>query len=418
MGSVKKIFTNWKVLLLLIFLFFSYITINGGFIPQWGAEGVAIRSIAANSSAALAGMTNPGPEVRPVHRERIISFNSQDVDSVETYYRLERELKANQSVHVETNVKIYKLLVKKNAAGEVDLGMRVYPAPSSNIQKGLDLEGGTRVLLKPTVAASKDEIELTAASLRERLNVYGLSDVVVRPASDLAGDNYVLVEIAGVTETEVRELLAQQGKFEAKIANDTVFFGGKKDITYVCRSADCSGIDPNAGCVNTGQQGYNCRFMFAITLSPEAAQRQAELTTPLSVISDSSGTYLDKQLVLYLDDVQVDALNIGAELRGRATTDIQISGSGAGRTEQEAMTDALRNMKRLQTIIITGSLPVSLKVVKFDTVSASLGKEFLYNIFFVGLLALIAVSSVIAIRYRKWKIILPVMLTLLSELRS
>ena len=46
----------------------------------------------------------------------------------------------------------------------------------------------------------------------------------------------------------------------------------------------------------------------------------------------------------------------------------------------------LDNMKKLQTILITGSLPVKLEVVKLDTVSPTLGKEFLDNILFVGLL--------------------------------
>ena len=51
----------------------------------------------------------------------------------------------------------------------------------------------------------------------------------------------MLIEIAGATRDEVRELIGQQVKFEAKIGNQTVFRGGD-DITYVCRSADCAGI--------------------------------------------------------------------------------------------------------------------------------------------------------------------------------
>ena len=410
MSVFKRIFTHWKVLLLLVLLFFSYITINGGLTPHFWDEGTAIRSVAPESAGALAGIANPSPDIRPVDRERIISFNGQPVRSVEDYYALEAGLTANQSVQLETNLNFYRLTIAKG-----DLGLRVYDAPTSNIKKGLDLEGGTRVLLKPTEIVSKDIIEVTASSLRERLNVYGLSDVVVRSASDLGGNNFILVEIAGVTEGEVRELLAKQGKFEAKIGNETVFFGGKKDVTYVCMTADCSGIDPNLGCV-AGGEGQVCRFFFTITMNQEAAERQAAITKNLAVVTEEGQSYLSEDLRLFLDDVEVDTLKIGAELKGRASTNIQISGSGTGRTQQEAMTATLQNMDKLRTVIITGSLPVSLDIVKFDTISPSLGKEFLHNVFLVGFLALIAVSAVIAIRYRKWKVILPVMLTLISEL--
>ncbi len=51
-----------------------------------------------------------------------------------------------------------------------------------------------------------------------------------------------------------------EGSVEAKIGNETVFLGGK-DITYVCRSPQCSGIDPSEGC-GPIQDGYGCSFYF------------------------------------------------------------------------------------------------------------------------------------------------------------
>lgn len=399
--------------MLVFFLLFSYLVLNGGLVPHFWDEGVTIRSVEQNSSAALAGIQPPSPKQTPLLKEKILSFNGVSVTSAADYYALEEKLSQNSTVVMQTTKGRYTLI-----AQSLDLGMRVYDSPTSNLRKGLDLEGGTRVLLRPTESVSKDTLELTTANLRERLNVYGLSDIVVRSATDLSGKYFVQVEIAGVTEDEVKELLSKQGKFEAKISNETVFFGGKKDITYVCRTAECSGIDPNQGCGKATDGSYNCRFSFAISLSQEAADRQASLTNKLTVVSGSTqgGSYLSEGIYLYLDDKEVDFLNIGSELKGRATTDIQISGSGSGRTQQEAMSDALLNMKKLQTIIVTGSLPVKLDIVKLDTISPTLGKEFLYNVFFVGILALLAVSGVVAVRYRKLKIIIPMILTLLSEI--
>lgn len=396
--------------MLIAFLLFSYVSLNGGFIPHFWDEGVAIRSIAQHSPAAVAGIPPPSPKQTPLQKEKIVSLNGEHIDSVAEYYILEQQLQGNRSVRLETNKNVYTL-VTKSSLGSVDLGLRVYDSPTSNLRKGLDLEGGTRVLLKPAEGISKDTLELTTESLRERLNVYGLSDVVVRSATDLGGNNFILVEIAGVTESEVKELLAKQGKFEAKIANQTVFLGGKNDITYVCRTAQCSGIQP--GTCGAVEGGYGCGFFFAISLAPEAAQRQADLTRTLQVVD---GAYLSEDLILYLDDSEVDRLRIAASLRGSPTTDIQITGAGSGATQQQAMENALQEMKRLQTVIVTGSLPVKLDVVKLDTISPTLGKEFLYNVFFVGILALVAVSAVVVLRYRKFNIIFPMILTLLSEI--
>ena len=410
--TLKKIFTHWKVVLLLVFLLFAVVAMR----PQLlGNEGVAIRRVLPNSSASIAGIENPSGRLAPVARERVLSVNGIPVNSVAEYYQQIDGLKSNRTVRIETNKAVRTLLTKDGESGGVDIGLRVSEAPTSNLRKGLDLEGGTRVLLAPAEPASREELDITIDNLKERLNVYGLSDVVIRAASDLAGEDFILIEIAGVTEDEVRELLAKQGKFEAMIGNETVFYGGKKDITYVCRSADCSGIDPRRGCSKSGG-GYVCSFFFSITLSPEAAERQSRLTKDLTVVAEDGGNYLSKDLLLYLDDKEVDSLRIGAELKGRATTNIQISGPGTGSTQQEGITNTLQNMKRLQTIIITGSLPVKLEVAKMDTISPTLGQEFLDNILLVGGLAILAVIVVVLLRYRRIKIIIPMVATLFSEL--
>jgi len=456
MGNLKKIFTNLRVIILLAVLLFAVIAIN----PHPFNKGVAIRNVIINSSANLAGIESPKPTSTPMSKERIISINNKPIDSIDDYYSFEAELKPNRTVSIKTNKGTYRLITKyetetivlnetinKTVTQEVnvteivngtkvnktinktevitvpktitnvyndsiDLGIRVYNAPTTNIRKGLDLQGGTRVLLEPEEKISTDDMEIVLSNIKQRLNIYGLSDIVVRTISDLSGNQYILIEIAGANEEEVKELVAKQGKFEAKIKNDVVFKGGN-DITYICRSADCSGIDPNSYGQSNGQ--WFCRFRFSISLSPEAAQRQADLTENLDIITDGGDDYLNETLDLYLDNQNVDSLNIGSDLKGRAITDIQISGSGSGATQQEALSESLKNMKRLQTILITGSLPVKLNVVKTDAISPSLGEEFVKNAFFIGFLALLSVSLIVFLRYRKLEITLPIIITVMSE---
>lgn len=298
------------------------------------------------------------------------------------------------------------------------IGLRVTQAPTSNIRKGLDLQGGTRVLLKPSEDIDEGQLQTIISILKERLNVYGLADVPVRAVSDLSltDNQFILVEVAGANEEEVSDLISRQGKFEAKIGDETVFRGGDKDIVHVDRSAQ-SGIDYRNPCHQAAPSYWTCGFRFAITLSQDAAQKHADITRELEVITDESGnSHLSEPLVLYLDDKEVDTLQISSDLKGSTTTSIAITGPGNGTTQAEAVQNTLKNMKKLQTVLSTGSLPTSLEVVKADTISPLLGKEFLNNAIKIGLVAILVVSVLVFIRYRKISIALPLLFTSLSEL--
>ena len=410
--KLKKILKNIRVIILLIALVLSLIAIY----PNPFVEGVAIKNIEQNSSASISGIQNPLPNARPMARERIIEINNKEISELKDYYEELEKIKANQTVLLKTNKAQYRLVAKETEDNRLsaELGINVQEVSYTNIKKGLDLQGGTRVLIKPAEPVSKAYVADLIATMEERLNVYGLSDIVIKPASDLIGNQYVVVEIGGANEEDVKELLAKQGKFEAKIGNTTVFIGGR-DVTYVCRTADCSGIDPNRGCVQV-QGGWACSFAFSIALTPDAAEMQANATRNLEVIKDGQNAYLSQKLELYLDDKKVDELNIGADLKGRAVTDIQISGPGFGATEQEAAYNTLANMKRLQTILITGTLPVKLDIVKVDAISALLGSAFIKNSLFIGLVAIIVVTAIIYLRYRSLKTSLPIIFIMLVEL--
>ncbi|MEM4336784.1 MAG: hypothetical protein QXG86_02150 [Candidatus Woesearchaeota archaeon] len=426
--------------------------------PHPWAEGVAIRGVAKDSPAYFAGIENPKPTAAPTTREIIKSINNIPIRNVEDYATALANLTPNISVSVKTNKGNYKVIpqyryeiitlhnettyenrtrefynstlnktiniteevavpkrIKKYFENEsLDLGISVYNAPKSNLRLGLDLQGGTKVLLQPSESTTKEQIDNIIASMEERLNVYGISDVIIRPVSDLEGNQFISVEIAGLSEQEVKDLITSQGKFEARIANKTVFIGGG-DITHVCKTAECSGIDPTRGCGQSGNQWF-CSFRFEITITPEAARRQAEATKELEVVRLEGNSYLNESIDFYLDDQLVDSLKIGADLKGRAVTEIEISGSGSGITREAAINDALQNMKRLQTILITGSLPIKLDVVKIDKISPTLGKEFSNSIFIMSIVAIVAVIIVIFIKYREIKIVIPITITLLSEI--
>ncbi|MBM3308656.1 MAG: hypothetical protein FJY77_00215 [Candidatus Altiarchaeales archaeon] len=85
--------------------------------------------------------------------------------------------------------------------------------------------------------------------------------------------------------------------------------------------------------------------------------------------------------------------------------------TGYGRTVEEAKED----VKRMQVLLTSGNLPVKLNVVSESTTPPTLGVKFLKYSALTGLVALLTVGLLIFLRYRNWKISVPIMLTDLSE---
>lgn len=393
---------SWRIWLLIFVLISSLLVMffspdNGiKFLPI--EKGVVIKSVEQNSSASEGGLRS---------NMIIKSINSQTVSNIDDYTKIMSSIFPTQN-------KTKLIITTSNS--EIILFVEEAPKititniPKTKLKTGLDLSGGARALVKPEISVSSEEIMELVTVTSNRLNVYGISDVSVRAVSDLSGNNFMLVEVAGATPDDLEDLVSKQGKFEAKIGNETLFVGGNEDITYVARTGEQSGI---YSC-GAYQQEEVCQFRFAISLSEEAAKRHAEITGKLD-ISAENPEYLSQKLDLYLDDNLVDSLFISRDLKGRETTQISIQGSGAGLDRKEAYDNAMADMNHLQTVLITGSLPYKLEIVKIDTISPVLGKEFTKNIIILALIVFLAVSIVLFIKYRRIKITFSVILTMFSE---
>lgn len=391
---------TWKIWLLIIILVLSLLSIFG-MPPTFFQKGVLITSVEVNSSAFNLGLRSD---------QVIISVDEQKIDSLEDFSKaFQEKFISNESVKTIIQTKQEEFILYSNEPPQII----VSDIPSTNLKMGLDLVGGSRALIQAeNKKLSTSEVADLVDVIRNRLNVYGIADMNIRSVSDLSGDNYVLIEIAGATPDDLEELISEQGKFEAKIANETVFIGGERDIASVGRDAQNARVEV---CGEAGG-GYSCRFSFSVTLSGEAAKKHAEVTEELEVNSTSEGNYLSEKLDLYVDDTLVDSLLIGESLKGQVTTQISISGSGSGETEEDAYENAQESMHKLQTILITGSLPYKLEIVKLDTISPTLGEEFVKSILTAGFVALLAVAIIIFIRYKKFKSSIALLVTSISEI--
>src|SRR3989344_8487862 len=265
-----------RIWILIIALILALLAISPSF-----EKGVVIKSIDKNSTAYEAGLRT-GMIIKEI--------SSNSIEKVEDYSRIISEEFGDNKTEVKLDVKTDNndfIFLTEEIPDIV-----VADAPKTNIRTGLDLSGGARALVKPVnVTLTDSQMSDLISVTNQRINVFGISDVDVRSTRDLEGNTFMLVEIAGATPSDIEELVAKEGKFEAKVGNKTVFEGGERDIRSVCRNdASCSGI---TSCFAV-QEGYACNFQFVIYLSEEAAQRHADVTRNISLGTDSQ--YLAEKL--------------------------------------------------------------------------------------------------------------------------
>lgn len=389
-----------KLWILIIFLVLSMISIFS-FPPLFLQKGVLVNSVDSNSKIFEDGLRKG---------MIITSINNKNIESSSDFF-----LQINEYSSLKENETKKFILSTSDGFEIVNLYNRSLPSdfevsdiPPTRIKTGLDLRGGARALVRADVELTDSELNDLISVSEQRLNVYGLSDVKFFKVISSNQERLMGVEIAGSSPQDLEELISKQGKFEAKIGNETVFIGGNKDVTFVGRS----GTDAYISECFAVKGGEACNFRFSISLSEEAAKRHAGITGNLSL----NGSYLSKTLDLYVDDKLISSLNIGSSLKGSIATQIQISGSGSGANRQEAIDSAKLEMKKLQTILITGSLPFKLEIVKLDRVSPNLGEEFGKTIIEAGIYAVIAVSILVFLRYRKIKLSLTILLISFSEI--
>ncbi|NIP40198.1 MAG: hypothetical protein GTN39_01610 [Candidatus Aenigmarchaeota archaeon] len=434
----------WRLWLLLIMVLGAVLAI----ILKPHYVGVQIAYVYDTSPAK--GFLQQGMIVSHVNGDKIYGVGQWD--------ELVKNYQGNITLTIERDD--YKFYVNESG-----LGIDAMEIDTTNLDFGLDIKGGTRILLQPKENASGEMIDQIIATLQTRANIYGLREVRFFPIKSLDGQNFVQIEAAGLGREVVTDLLSKQGNFEAKISkpvflskgkgsfqlgessypvelieNKTVrlgnltlnpnqtfeldeiefeyvnatetggelFFLGTaykgEDIELVYSDPQHSGVIP---------RGQFFSFYFGILVSEKGAERFAKITSGIPSQMDlQTGDYYlkDSQIFLYLDNNLVSSLRIASTLGGKIYTTPQIEGS------RETREDAVKEKLNLQTILRSGALPVSLETVSVGVISPTLGRGFVTSAMYAGLFAAIAVIIVVFIRYRKLQVAIPLVFIGLSEI--
>ncbi len=438
----------WRIIILVIMILGAVMAI--ALKPQ--VTGVQIIYVTEDSPAK--GTLEQGMVIYKVNGERI--YGVEEWNEIVADYTGDIEITANTG---GLDFEDYDFHVNDT------VGIDVTEIEGTNIEFGLDIKGGTRILMAPEGNASSDTLDQIIGTLQTRANIYGLKEIKFFPVRSITGESYIQVEATGLGRQVVTDLLSRQGTFEAKITkpvfltdsegtfqlmeneydvelteNGTVRIGNitvsknetfelesikfeylnategegeliflgtayeGKDIELVYSDPQHSGVMP---------RGNHFSFFFTVLVSEKGAERFAKITsgTPSQLDLNSGDYYLkDTQILLYLDGEIVSSLRIASSLGGKVYTTPSIE--GGRETREQAYAEKLS----LQTILRSGALPVSLETVSVDVISPTLGKGFVYSALLAAGLAAVVVVVIIFIRYRTLKIAFPLVFIGLSEI--
>ena len=227
-----------------------------------------------------------------------------------------------------------------------------------------------------------------------KLNYVGLKDIRVR----IWGEDYILIDLAGMPLEEARNLVAEPGKFEIKIyINDT-------ETKLICTGASIKRVSSYSKDTMTGQ------WKVPFELTKEASDQFRKMCIEYGAVDNPEA----HPIAMYLDNKEVFKAPLSSSLAQDIKNGVW-SGSGLEATMGGSDQEAMEKAKELETHLRAGALPVKPVIVSEGYIDPILGKNFLKQIFIAIILAIIAVGFIVYIRYREGRIVIPMLITGFSE---
>ena len=272
-----------------------------------------------------------------------------------------------------------------------------FTPPSEKINQGLDIQGGLSVVLSASnddgTAISSEDMEKSRAIVEKRVNLLGATEASVQ----VQGSNQILVQIPGMsdpeqalatigstgklefarldtfTDEDIKEQI-DNGSYEQVTYSDdfgnTFYDTAKTDITVESDTYTPLITGENITRVEVGRASEtSTSYAVNVTLDSEGTTAFAQATKDL--VSTKG------KIVILLDGVVQSAPAVQSEITGG-----QVSITG-NYTLDEA--------KSLQTVLESGSLPVSFSYSQSQIVGPTLGQDALVSGVLVALIGLLLV---------------------------
>lgn len=328
------------------------------------------------------------------------------------------------------------------------------------ISTGLDLQGGSIIQIQAERPLTPGEMEQVTKIMDERLRgVFAVRDIRVRGW----GNEFVIVEIAGIPPEEAEKVIGKPGQLVVRIGNVTAFTGDELTRVESFRK------DPSRGSWEvpfTLTEGAAERFRDVAKATDfaqvnmyldEGTRVKVNSERPLEGMEgvlESAGyrgkANATKGLTGVVTEINLDQTleDLGEDGKRKISAALNSTGAGirevaferSGLVNSAPIGDSLREelirgqvvkalvlelgrderdreeAKRVEVILRSGALPIKVNVVGSYGISATLGEGFARNAVLAGILAFIGVTLVIFLRYREPRVVLPILITGFSEI--
>lgn len=279
------------------------------------------------------------------------------------------------------------------------------------LHQGLDLQGGTQVLLEADLPAGEtvtaDAMEAAKTIVENRVNGLGVTEPLVQ----LQGETRIIVQLPGIENPdEAIETLRSTGLLEFVDAGDvflpeetviqTSYSSGEETAgeTSPTPTPAEAGATPTteSGAVSITDQvfptimtGKHLKTASVGTDEYGRPEIRFELTDEgAQIMAEYSRQNVGKFLAIVMDKVVISCPRIETPIT-----------EGSGRiTSQQGF--ALEEARRLAVQLRYGALPVPLKVVETRTVGPTLGQDSIQRSIRAGVIGLIVVLLFMTIYYR------------------
>lgn len=268
----------------------------------------------------------------------------------------------------------------------------------ADVENALKQVGG-KVIPPFIEGVSAETRDLTKKILEDKLNTAGFKEIPIRTV----GNNYILIDLAGMDRENASRIAAKPGKFEIRIQVQ------KNETVHVLYGTEIRKVDPILK-ESVRVQGATAKaetWGVPFELSDEGAQALRDAAIQYGAVTNPE----EHKLSMYLDEKLVFdaalATDLAKNIKNIPVKNL-VANTGQG-SEGES------KARELQIHLSAGALPVNVEVIGSGQVSAELGETFKGQVALAGIIALITVAIVIYFRYRQPNIIIPMLATSFSE---
>ena len=245
-----------------------------------------------------------------------------------------------------------------------------YKKPAS---LGLDLVGGSRLMLEAQTSASVPKItpeimDSLQYAIENRVNAMGVGETIVQRI----GTKRLLIEIPNITDTtKAKEFIGQTAQLEFKRPKIL------PDGTMEWESTGLTGKDLRKSLV--GSAPTTGEWMVELEFNAEGAKKFSDLTKELT----------GKQMAIFFNDKLQSAPRVNEQISGGRA---QITGGEGGFEYNEA--------KEMVDLLNAGALPVGAEVIQEESVGPTLGQDSINKSKVAGIIGISVVMLFMILYYR------------------